>query len=53
MSDGTVDTIEEKNAPGHVKVQTLLVCRGTGCVAGGSDEIYYALKREAERFIFG
>ena len=48
MSDATADTIEEKNAAGHAKVQTLLVCRGTGCVAGGSDEIYYALKREAE-----
>ena len=29
-------------------IRTALVCRGTGCVAGGSDEIYDALKREVE-----
>jgi len=29
-------------------IRTALVCRGTGCVAGGSDEIYNALRREVE-----
>jgi NADH-quinone oxidoreductase subunit F len=28
--------------------RTLLICRGTGCVAGGADEIYEALRREVE-----
>ncbi|MFC2051943.1 NADH-quinone oxidoreductase subunit NuoF [Chloroflexota bacterium] len=39
----------DKNiSPSHSKIRTALVCRGTGCVAGGSDEIYEALKREVE-----
>ncbi|MFC2040877.1 NADH-quinone oxidoreductase subunit NuoF [Chloroflexota bacterium] len=39
---------DKKNPPGHNNIRTALVCRGTGCVAGGSDEIYEALKREVE-----
>ena len=29
-------------------VKSVLVCKGTGCVSGGSEEIYQALKREVE-----
>ncbi|MFC1966893.1 NADH-quinone oxidoreductase subunit NuoF, partial [Chloroflexota bacterium] len=39
---------DKKNPPSHNKIRTALVCRGTGCVASGSDEIYEALKREVE-----
>ncbi len=28
---------------------TVLVCRGTGCVSGGGDATYYALKEEVEK----
>ncbi len=36
------------NTRGSAELQTLLICRGTGCVSGGSNEIYEALKREVE-----
>ena len=29
--------------------RTVLVCRGTGCVSGGSDAVYRALDEEVER----
>jgi NADH:ubiquinone oxidoreductase subunit F (NADH-binding)/(2Fe-2S) ferredoxin/Pyruvate/2-oxoacid:ferredoxin oxidoreductase delta subunit len=34
------------NASG--KIESILVCKGTGCVSGGSDAIYEGLKREVE-----
>ncbi|MFC1918919.1 NADH-quinone oxidoreductase subunit NuoF [Chloroflexota bacterium] len=40
--------VDKKNSPDHSGTRTVLVCRGTGCVAGGSDKIYDALKREVE-----
>ena len=40
--------VNEKSSLANSKVRTVLVCKGTGCVAGGSDEIYDALKREVE-----
>ena len=36
------------NSSGNSHKHVVLVCRGTGCVAGGSDEIYEALKKEVE-----
>ncbi|MFC2069839.1 NADH-quinone oxidoreductase subunit NuoF [Chloroflexota bacterium] len=36
------------NSASESKMRTLLVCMGTGCVSGGSNEIYEALKREVE-----
>jgi len=45
MSDGIVD---KENSLASSKTRTALVCKGTGCVAGGSEEIYDALKREVE-----
>ncbi len=33
---------------GHPQTRTVLVCRGTGCIAGGSDEIYQGLKQGIE-----
>ena len=45
MGDSMVD---KENSSSHSEIRTVLVCRGTGCVAGGSDEIYDALKREVE-----
>ncbi|MCJ7742977.1 MAG: NADH-quinone oxidoreductase subunit NuoF [Dehalococcoidales bacterium] len=38
--------IDRKSSPGSSSLRTVLVCRGTGCVAGGSDDIYETLKRE-------
>jgi len=40
--------VEKDNSADHPSSQTLLVCKGTGCVAGGSEDIYNALKREVE-----
>lgn len=40
--------VEKQDSPGRSKARTLFVCRGTGCVAGGADEIYDALQREVE-----
>ncbi len=40
--------VEKQGLPGRSRTQTLFVCRGTGCVAGGADEIYDALQREVE-----
>jgi len=40
--------VDKENSSGRSKMRTLLVCRGTGCVAGGSDEVYETLKREVE-----
>ncbi|MFC2048035.1 NADH-quinone oxidoreductase subunit NuoF [Chloroflexota bacterium] len=43
------DSIADKeNLPSSSGMRTALVCKGTGCVAGGSDEIYNALKQEVE-----
>ena len=39
---------DKENTPTQSKMRTAIVCRGTGCVAGGSDEIYDILKREVE-----
>ncbi|MFC1920481.1 NADH-quinone oxidoreductase subunit NuoF [Chloroflexota bacterium] len=36
------------NLTGKSKMRTLRVCLGTGCVSGGSTEIYEALKREVK-----
>ncbi|MFC2006842.1 NADH-quinone oxidoreductase subunit NuoF, partial [Chloroflexota bacterium] len=33
---------------GENVVRDILVCRGTGCIAGGSDEVYQALKQAVE-----
>ena len=38
----------KENSATRSKIRTALVCRGTGCVAGGSDEIYDAFNREVE-----
>ncbi len=43
MNDSPVN---RENSPTGSK--TLFVCRGTGCVAGGADPIYDALKQEIE-----
>ncbi len=40
--------VDKEGALTHHGVRTVLVCKGTGCVAGGSGEIYDALKREVE-----
>ncbi len=40
--------VDKENSSGRSKIEAALVCRGTGCVAGGSDKIYDALKREIE-----
>ncbi len=40
--------MDKENLSGQSQIQTILVCRGTGCVAGGSDEIYETFKREVE-----
>jgi len=40
--------IDKENSSGRSSIRTALVCRGTGCVAGGSDEIYNTLKQEVE-----
>jgi len=40
--------VNKKNQSGSDGLTTVLVCRGTGCVSGGSNEIYEALKREVE-----
>lgn len=39
---------EKESLSGSPKVQTALVCKGTGCLAGGSDEILEALRREVK-----
>jgi len=40
--------VNEENPQGGAKQQTVLVCRGTGCVSGGSNDIYETLQREVE-----
>jgi len=45
MSNSMVEKNDSANRPSS---QTLLVCKGTGCIAGGSDNIYNALQREVE-----
>jgi len=40
--------VDKKNSASRSNAQAVLVCRGTGCVAGGSDDIYDALKQEVE-----
>ena len=40
--------VDKENSSGLSQIQTVLVCKGTGCEAGGADEIYEALKREVE-----
>ncbi len=45
MGDNRVD---KENSLVSSKTRTVLVCKGTGCIAGGSGEIYDALKREVE-----
>ncbi len=40
--------VDKENSSARSNIQTVLVCRGTGCVAGGSDKIYDALKLEVE-----
>ena len=40
--------LARENLSGRPEIQTVLVCRGTGCVAGGSDQIYKALRRRVE-----
>ena len=39
---------DKENSFARSGVRTVFVCKGTGCVAGGSGEIYEALKREVE-----
>lgn len=34
------------NSASNSGVRTVLVCKGTGCISGGSDKIYDALRRE-------
>ncbi|MBI4268106.1 MAG: NADH-quinone oxidoreductase subunit NuoF [Chloroflexi bacterium] len=40
--------VVKENVSSAVKTKTVLICRGTGCVAGGSTKIYEALKRGVE-----
>ncbi len=40
--------IDNKNPSVNPNIRTVLVCKGTGCVAGGSDKIYETLFREIE-----
>jgi len=39
---------KRESSTGPSYTHSLLVCLGTGCIAGGSDEIYETLKREVE-----
>jgi NADH-quinone oxidoreductase subunit F len=40
--------VEKNNSTNRPNSQTLLVCKGTGCIAGGSEDIYNALRQEVE-----
>jgi len=41
-------TVDKESPFAWSGVRTVFVCKGTGCVSGGSEEIYQALKREVE-----
>ena len=41
-------TVDKESPFACSRVRTVFVCKGTGCVSGGSEEIYQALKREVE-----
>ncbi|MFC2122508.1 NADH-quinone oxidoreductase subunit NuoF [Bacteroidota bacterium] len=40
--------VNKEDPQGNSELQTIMVCRGTGCVSGGSNDIYETLKREVE-----
>jgi len=40
--------VNKEGPQGSSELQTIMVCRGTGCVSGGSNDIYETLKREVE-----
>lgn len=47
MGDSII-AVDKENSPASAGIRTVLVCKGTGCVAGGSDKIYEALQQEVK-----